>query len=279
MAAKTLTAMTDDEQYEFNEVLLLINSVCGYDLREYSLASMRRRFERFCGADPNLDFCGIKERIQKEPAFLDKLLLSLAVPTSSMFRDPALFAELRNSVLPQMNDRTLRVWSAGCSSGEEAYSIAILLHEEGFDGRYRIYATDVNEQLLQRAIKGVYPLHSMQTYTSNYLRSGGQADFSNYYTSAYGKVILHESLRRNITFAQHNLAVDGSFNEFDLIFCRNVLIYFNPALQERVHKLLFDSLVSNGILALGDKESLAFTRLRRSYKQLAAGKRLFQKTV
>ncbi|MBX9724718.1 MAG: protein-glutamate O-methyltransferase CheR [Candidatus Obscuribacterales bacterium] len=270
--------MTENEQREFDDLLVHIYSICGYDLRNYSLPSMQRRFARFRGADPKLDYQSIKEKIQNEPAYLDKLLLALAVSTSSIFRDPALFAELRNTVLPQLKNKTLRVWSAGCSSGEEAYSIAILLREEGFADHFRIYATDVNEQLLQRAVKGVYPLHSMQTYTNNYLSSGGHADFSTYYTCAYGKVIFHESLRRNITFAQHNLAVDGSFNEFDLIFCRNVLIYFNPALQELVHKLLFDSLVSNGVLALGDKESLAFSTFRRSYKQIAPGKRLFRKT-
>lgn len=204
---------------------------------------------------------------------------SLSVPTTAMFRDPEVFKFLREQVLPQLADvPLLRVWSAGCSTGEEAYSLAILLTEAGLYDRSRIYATDINEEFLNKARTGVFPIRLMTDYIVSYLESGGSEEFSSYYTSAYDRVLFTDKLKRNIVFAHHNLAIDASFNEFSLVFCRNVLIYFNQDLQEKVHKLIEGSLVSGGYLVLGEKESLPRSTARGAYKQLSKPFKIYQRT-
>jgi chemotaxis protein methyltransferase CheR len=195
-----------------------------------------------------------------------------------MFRDPGFFAALRSTVVPTLRTYPfLRVWNAGCSTGEETYSLAILLREVGLYDRSRIYATDLNEAVLQSAAEGIFPIAKMQEYTENYLAAGGSRSFSDYYRVAYGGAQIDRSLTENIIFAQHNLVSDRSFNEFHLIVCRNVLIYFDRSLQDRVHGLFLDSLVSFGILALGRKESVRHTSRAEHYEVVDEGERIYRK--
>jgi chemotaxis protein methyltransferase CheR len=195
-----------------------------------------------------------------------------------MFRDPGFFQALRAQVFPLLRTWPyIRVWQAGCSTGEEVYSLAIMLAEEALIGRCRIYATDMDESVLDKAREGIYPLEPIQKYTQNYIRAGGTRSFSEYYTAAYGNAIFRPALRDQVVFAKHNLVTDGSFNEFNLVLCRNVMIYFNRSLQDRVHRLLYDSLANFGVLGLGSKEVLSFTPLRDRYDELDAPHRLYRR--
>jgi chemotaxis protein methyltransferase CheR len=209
---------------------------------------------------------------------MERLLLDLSINVTAMFRDPTFYSALRNSVLPELRTYPFtRIWVAGCSTGEEIYSLAILLEEEGLYDRTRIYGTDLNEAVLETARRGVFPMHKMQEYTQNYLRTGGTRAFSDYYVSAYDGAAFDRSLARNVVFAQHNLVSDRSFNEFQLIICRNVMIYFDRSLQNRVHELFYGSLVRLGILALGHKESIRFSPYADRYQELDADERIYKK--
>jgi chemotaxis protein methyltransferase CheR len=209
---------------------------------------------------------------------MERLLLDLSINITSMFRDPSFFASFRTRVVPTLRTYPfLRVWNAGCSTGEEAYSLAILLHEVGLLDRCRIYATDINEAVLHAAAEGIYPLAMMKEYTENYLAAGGSRSFSDYYTAAYDGAQLDRSLARSIVFAQHNLVSDRSFNEFHVIVCRNVMIYFDRPLQERVHELFLQSLVPFGVLALGRKESVLHDRHGGSYEVLDGVERIYRR--
>ncbi|HEY0736046.1 MAG TPA: CheR family methyltransferase, partial [Herpetosiphonaceae bacterium] len=184
----------------------------------------------------------------------------------------------RTKVVPMLRTYPfIRIWHAGCSTGEEVYSMAILLHEAGLYDRCRIYATDMNTAVLGKAKEGIFPLVKMQEYTANYLRAGGDQSFSHYYTAAYEHAIFRPWLRDRITFSQHNLATDGSFNEFNVVLCRNVMIYFNKTLQEHVHRLLYDSLTMFGVLGLGHAESLKFTPHEQRYTEIVSGERLYRR--
>jgi chemotaxis protein methyltransferase CheR len=211
---------------------------------------------------------------------MERFLLELTVNVSSMFRDPDFFLALRRDVVPLLATYPLiRVWNVGCSTGEEVYSVAILLIEEQLYDRSRIYATDLNGAVLTRAREGIYPLAAMRDYTANYLRGGGRRSFSEYYTAGHGHAIFHPSLRQNIVFSPHNLVSDGPFNQFHLILCRNVLIYFQPPLQGKVHNLLHESLVPLGVLGLGAKESLRGTPHESDYAPIDARQRLYRRIV
>jgi chemotaxis protein methyltransferase CheR len=195
-----------------------------------------------------------------------------------MFRDPSFFLSLRRNVIPHLFSHPfVRIWHAGCSTGEEVYSLAILLQEEGLYERSRIYATDMNAEVLEQAREGIFALDQMQEFTTNYTRAGGKRPFSDYYSAHYGGAIFRAGLRRNIVFAQHNLTTDGPFNEFHLILCRNVMIYFNPRLQNRVHELFSQSLRRFGVLALGRRETLRHTSREQDYEPLDTEERLFRK--
>jgi len=197
---------------------------------------------------------------------------------TSMFRDPSFYAAFRETVVPALRTYPFtRLWCAGCSTGEEVYSLAILLHEEGVYERTRIYATDINENVLDAARAGVFPLDRMRQYTENYIRGGGKREFSEYYVAAYEGARFSRSLTENVVFAQHNLAMDRAFNQFNVIVCRNVLIYFDKSLQEHVHKLFYESLEMFGMLALGHKESVAFTRQAERYEPLDDIERIYRK--
>ena len=211
---------------------------------------------------------------------LERLLLDLSVNVTAMFRDPDFYAALREEVVPQLRTYPFtRIWNAGCSTGEETYSLAILLREEGLYDRTRIYATDINETVLDRARQGVFPLEKMKDYTQNYIRAGGRQPFSDYYVAKYDAAQFQRSLLDNVVFAQHNLVSDRSFNEFQLIVCRNVMIYFDKPLQDHVHRLFYESLAVFGILALGQKETIAFSPFEDRYEELAPNQRIFRKVA
>jgi chemotaxis protein methyltransferase CheR len=252
----------------------------GYDFRQYARSSLRRRLWRRVYAE-NLDsLSGLQERVLHDPAAMDRLLLDLSVNVTSMFRDPTFHAAFRSQVVPLLRTYPfVRIWNAGCSSGEETYSLAILLLEEGLYDRTRIYATDINEAVLDLARAGSFPADKLPEYTQNYRDSGGQGDLAKYHVVVGDRVRFSRSLRENIVFAQHNLASDRSFNEFHVIICRNVLIYFAAPLQERVHALFHESLVRLGVLGLGHKETVRFTSWEDRYEELNGRERLYRKVA
>jgi chemotaxis protein methyltransferase CheR len=197
-----------------------------------------------------------------------------------MFRDPSFYLTFRRRVVPLLRTYpTVQIWIAGCSTGEEVYSLAILLKEERLYEKCRIYATDISAAVLRRAREGIFPLGSMRDYTNNYHQAGGISEFSDYYTAQYDSVMFSKGLKQNVVFSEHNLATDGSFNEFQVILCRNVMIYFNKDLQARVHNLLYDSLSMFGVFGLGNKESLKFTPRAERYEHLNQTDKLYRKVA
>lgn len=263
------------------EIKLLLEGIYqyyGYDYRNYALSSLKRRIQNFMRLEGLSNISALQERLLHERSCLARFLLSVTVNVTSMFRDPSFYLAFRNHVIPLLRTYPfIRIWHAGCSTGEEVYSMAILLQEEELYHRCRIYATDTNENVLQSAKNGIYPLNKMQEYTQLYLKTGGKRSFSEYYTAAYDHAILRSSLRDNVIFAQHNLANDSSFNEFNVILCRNVLIYFNQILQKQVHELFYHSLCTFGILGLGRQESLRFTDHEQYYHEIAKGEKLYRR--
>lgn len=263
------------------EVQLLLEGVYryyGFDFRDYAPSSLRRRLRKILAAEALPTISALQDRLLHDQACLERFLLGLTVNVTSMFRDPSFFVSFREKIVPLLRTYPfIRIWHAGCSTGQEVYSMAILLHEEGLYHRCRLYATDTNELVLHKAKQGIYPIELMQEYTQLYLKAGGTRSFSEYYTAGYGNAIFRSSLKENMIFSQHNLATDGSFNEFNVILCRNVLIYFNRSLQQRVHQLFYDSLCSFGILGLGRRESLKLSPYEPRYEEIAKGERLYRR--
>jgi chemotaxis protein methyltransferase CheR len=263
------------------ELQLLLEGVYrqyGFDFREYAPASLKRRVWRRVQAEHAGTIAGLLERVLHDPDVMERLLLDLSINVTSMFRDPTFYNAFRVKVVPFLKTYPFtRIWIAGCSTGEEVYSLAILLHEEAVYDRTRIYATDINEAVLARAREGVFPLDKMQEYTGNYIRAGGKRSFSEYYLAKYEGALFDRTLTNNVVWAPHNLVQDRSFNTFNVILCRNVMIYFDRALQTRVHQLFYDSLERLGILALGHKESIRFTGVENAYEELDAYERLYRK--
>lgn len=263
------------------EIRLLLEGIYehyGYDFRNYAAAFMRRRVIDFVRREKLATVSGLQERILHDPACLDRFSEGLSVSTTSMFRDPAFFTALRQEVVPLLRTYPFfRVWVAGCATGEEVYSLAILLDEEGIYDRGRIYGTDMNDQFLERAARGSLPLSSMERNVENYSRAGGRQSFRSLVEVRDREAVIQRSYLRNVVFAQHNLATDSSFNEFNVICCRNVLIYFDRTLQDRVHRLLHGSLTRSGVLALGQKESIAMTSCAASYETLNDREKLYRK--
>ena len=250
----------------------------GFDFREYARSSLLRRVERMVSREDLATISGLQERVFHDPECMERLLLELSINTSSFFRDPEFYKGIREKIVPMLRTYPfVRVWCAGCSRGEEVYSMAILFREEGLYDRTRIYATDMNECVLQKAKQAVFPLRNMQEYTRNYQKCGGTADFSEYYSARYENAVFSSSLRDNIVFSRHNLVTDSIFNEFNLIMCRNVMIYFGRDLQERVHRLLYDSLPVYGFLGLGKGESIQFTPYDSCYEEIIPENRMYRK--
>lgn len=249
----------------------------GYDFRQYAEASLERRIERAVESEDAPSISALQDVILRDPMAMQRFIATLSIHVTSMFRDPEFYASFRKQIVPLLNTYPfLRIWIAGCATGEEVYSLAILLEETGLLARSRIYATDISDEIIQYAKDGVIPLEKMQDYTRNYQLAGGTAEFSSYYTASHDKAMINRKLLENVTFSTHNLVTDSSFGEFHVIFCRNVMIYFNQHLQERVMHLFRDSLSSLGFLGLGSKESIFPMNFRDEYKEMAEGTRLFR---
>jgi chemotaxis protein methyltransferase CheR len=250
----------------------------GYDFTGYSKESFKRRLNRLLIMGSFSDFGDFKEKIKQSPGFLQHLIQEITVNVTEMFRDPSFYKVLREVILPQLAEKPLiKIWHAGCSTGEEVYSMAILLREANLLEKSLVYATDLNPEVLEKLHKGIFPLNQLKHYSANYIQSGGQKDFSSYYTAYYNWVKFDESLQRQVVISTHNLVSDSSFNEFDLIICRNVLIYFDKLLQEKVFRLFDQSLERKGFLCLGSRESLQFSQIAPAYKQLPGKEKIWQK--
>lgn len=263
------------------EIRLLLEGIFQYyglDFRQYAPKSLRRRILKLLESAHLDSISSLQARVLHDPAWMERLMTALTVSVTSLFRDPGFYRSLRDKVLPQLATQPLvRIWIAGCASGEEVYSLAILLEEAGIYDRCRIYATDLNPQMLEQAKAGIFPIQVMAEYSRNYLQAGGTRTLSHYYTARSQYAIFHASLRRNMIFARHNLISDHSFNSFQLIQCRNVMIYFQLPLQQRVHQLIYESLESGGNLVLGLQESLALSGYEYHYEAVDEKHKIFVK--
>jgi chemotaxis protein methyltransferase CheR len=279
LAIDDLARASDDlERIEVQVLLEAIYQHYGFDFRGYAPGSLKRRLWRRAIAEKVETMSALQDRVLHDPAVMERLLLDLSINVTSMFRDPSFFQAMRQNVVPLLRTYPfIRIWNAGCSTGEETFSLAILLREEGLYERARIYATDINDQVLDQARAGVFPLEKMRDYTENYIRAGGTEAFSSYYTAEGATARFKPELIEQVVFAQHNLVSDAPFNEFNLIVCRNVMIYFGKALQDRVHDLFYESLDPFGILALGHKESIKFTTFEERYEALDDPEKLYRK--
>lgn len=280
MAARKPALRDSGSAEELEPILEGILEKYGYDFRDYSRHELRKRMRLFMGQEDIPDLPAFGERILSMPEFLQRFLLTMSANGAAMFKEPALWAALRRDILPVLRTYPfIRIWHAGCGSGQEAYSTAILLAEEGLYDRCRIYATDQDETSLRKARDGIFSLQAMRKYTRNYASAGGSRPFSEYYTAKYNSAIINASLRRNIVFGQHSLVSDGSFNEFQVIFCRNVLGLFNDRLREKALGLLHGSLGMFGYLILGPKESLAAGGYQGCFSEIDGEHKIFRKVA
>ncbi|HUP91491.1 MAG TPA: protein-glutamate O-methyltransferase CheR [Solimonas sp.] len=270
----------DPAEIEEVELQLFIRALKlrhGYDFSQYAPASFKRRVQNLASATGARNISELTGRLIHDEGFLPQVIEKLSVPVSEMFREPVTFKLLRDEVLPQLASYPhINVWQAGCAHGEEVYSAAIMLLEAGLFARTQIYATDISDAALARAHEGIYSARELQLYQDNYRRAGGSAQLSDYFTGGYDLLKMRDELRAGITFANHNLVADGVFGEMHLILCRNVLIYFNDQLQERVLRLFRDSLVRSGFLAVGSRESLAFSAVAHDFHAVRKGVPLYQ---
>lgn len=269
----------DDSNLEVRELLDSIRAVYGYDFTDYAEASITRRIRHFMSQNKIGSVRDLGENLMRYDALFERFLQEITVNVTEMFRDPAFYRCLRDKVVGRLATYPfLKIWIAGCATGEEVYSMAILLREEGLLERSVIYATDINQRALQKAKEGIFPVDVMKTYSTNYIKAGGKTAFSDYYIAKYDSILLDKGLRRNIVFSVHDLAVDKSFNEFQIILCRNVLIYFNQSLQNKVINLFYESLCPFGFLGVGNKESLLFSDKKNHFSAVNRKERLFMKT-
>ena len=283
--AVSLKGTVSDEAQESKlltlEVDLLLTGIAqryGYDFRHYARASITRRIRRAMHEFGVHSISALQSRLLHDPEAAMRFVASVSVHTTSMFRDPEVYRTLRQDVIPLLKTYPfVRIWHAGCSSGEEVYSLAILLEEHGLYDRCRVYATDISDVMLERARQGVFSLRSMQEYTRAYQHAGGTQDFSSYYVADHEYAVIRKGLRRQLVFSQHNLVSDWVFNEFQLIVCRNVLLYFDEVLRARAHDLFDASLSRFGVLVLGKKESLRFTQHAEQYHELVKGSRVYRR--
>lgn len=279
---KNATAEPLGPTLEEIEVKLLLEAVSlryGYDFREYSVAPLRRSIASGMAGEGVTTISAYQDRLLHDRGSLQRFLRAVGVSVSSMFREPETWRCLREEVIPRLRTYpSVRVWSAGCATGEEAYTLAVLFEEEGLLSRTQIFATDMNEDALATGRRGFYPLAELWEAEAGYRQSGGSSTLAGFYTASGRSAKFRSAIQRRITWAQHNLVTDGSFNDFQLIVCSNVLIYFRPTLQQRAHRLFFDSLVASGFLALGLRETLVFCPESSHYQQVAAGTKVFRKT-
>jgi len=274
---KTKERITNEE-IEIHLLLEAINMKYGYDFRNYSSAHMKRRINYRMSVEGIVSITEMQHKILYDKGFFNLVLSDFSINVTEMFRDPSFYRAFRKDVIPILKTYPfIRIWHAGCATGEEIYSMAILLKEEGLYDRAQIYATDFNKIVLQKAKDGIYPLSDIKEYTHNYQQAGGKSSFSDYYIAQYDSVIFEPSLKKKITFAEHNLVTDGVFGEMHVIICRNVLIYFNKELQSRVIKLFSDSLSNGCFLCLGSKESIEFSTSSGRFEEFINNEKIYQK--
>lgn len=264
---------TENNDEHIETLLSDVLEVYGYDFTGYSRASIKRRMLRLYALDGFVSFAEFRYKIRTEPSYFKRFLEQITINVTEMFRDPEFYKTLRNEILPRLGTYPfVRIWIAGCSTGEEAYSVAILLKELDLLHKSLIYATDINSAVLETAAQSIVPLNKIKLYTENYIASGGTENFSEYYTANYSLGKLKDELKTKIIFSTHNLVSDNSFNEFQLILCRNVIIYFDRQLQAKVFELFDNSLEKFGYLALGTKETLDFSTVSKNFERLNTDK-------
>ncbi|MES2880667.1 MAG: protein-glutamate O-methyltransferase CheR [Bacteroidota bacterium] len=265
------------------DVALLLNELLekhGYDFTHYAHSSLRRRIKRLMSLDGLPSFAELLYRLRNEANYIQHFVEEITVNVTEMFRDPSLFKTIKETIVPQLATYPLiRVWHAGCASGEEVYSMAILLHEAGLLHKSLLYATDINPAVIKNLRTGIFPLSQMKQYSENYIAAGGKKDYSTYYTAKYDLVKFNPELKKKIIPALHNLVSDRSFNEFHIIFCRNVLIYFDKNLQDHVLSLFDDSMDKRGFLVLGSKENIRFSPINSKYSQWHKGEKIWRRIM
>jgi chemotaxis protein methyltransferase CheR len=263
---------------EVDELIMLINDYSGYDFSDYSMPSLQRRFQRYIDLNKISDFNKLLQDLMNDSSMLNNLIEEVTVNVTEMFRDPSFFAAIRTDIVPQLNKLPLiKIWHAGCSTGEEVYSMAILLKEHNLLDKSIIYATDINQTVLDAAKSGKYSIESFKENELNYRESEGTKKLSDYYTVLNGEVLINEDLKSKIIFSTHNLVSDNAFNQFDLIICRNVLIYFNKSLQDNVLQMFYNSLSENGMLAIGSKETIMFSPIESKMQVINAKWKIWKK--
>ena len=277
-AQRFSSATSELERLEMDLLLLAIYRHHGFDFRSYAPASLHRRIRRHLENTGVATITGLTELVLHQPTAMQRLLHDLSVNVTAMFRDPSFFLEFRTTVVPLLRTYpTVRIWHAGCSTGEEVYAMSILLEEEGLSERCRIYATDMDSTVLDHARQGIFPLSRMKEYTSNYFLGGGKRSLNDYYTAKYDGALFAPRLAKNVLFTQHNLAMDKSFSEFNVIVCRNVLIYFDRSLKDHALGLFSESFATLGMLCLGRKESLRFTAFEHEFSALSEREKIYRR--
>ncbi|WP_423149243.1 CheR family methyltransferase [Rubrolithibacter danxiaensis] len=263
------------------EIRILLNDLVethGYDFTEYSKASLKRRISRLFLLDRFPSFAEFRFRLLNDKNYIGRFVEQITVTVTEMFRDPEFYKTLREQVIPVLGTYPfIRIWHAGCATGEEVYSMAILLQEENLLHKSLLYATDLNPEALDKAAKGIFPLSAMKLYSENYIQAGGKKEFSSYYSAVYDRVKFNENLSSKMIFSTHNLVSDHSFNQFQLILCRNVLIYFDKDLQSKVFTLFDESLENLGFLALGSKETIRFSSIAPRFKEVNKKEKIWRK--
>lgn len=278
MIKETIEEKVENQKIEIQLLLEAINIKYGYDFRNYSSAHVKRRILHRMSVTGLANISDMQHKILYDKEFFNSVLSDFSINVTEMFRDPSFYSEFRKTVVPILKTYPfIRIWHAGCSTGEEIYSMAILLKEEGLYDRTQIYATDFNAIVLEKAKEGIYAIENIKEYTYNYQQSGGKASFADYYIAQYDSVIFENSLKKKITFAEHNLVTDGVFGEMHVILCRNVLIYFNKELQNNVIKLFSDSLSKGCFLCLGSKESIKFSASSKDFEDFVTSEKIYRK--
>ncbi len=273
--------LEDGSNIEDLELELFIQALYyhyGYDFREYSRMHLKRRVLYRMSVENIKSISMLLDKILHNKIFFYKIIGDFSINVTEMFRDPSFYEEIREKVIPILKTYPyIKIWHAGCSTGEEVYSMAILLEEEGLLGKSQLYATDFSQSALEIGKEGIYPMKLLKKYSVNYHKSGGTQNLADYYSSMYGYAKFNHNLRKKIVFSSHNLVNDGVFGEMHMVICRNVLIYFNKILQEHVLKLFEKSLVGGGILGIGSKESISFTSIEKNFEELSLNEKLFRK--
>jgi chemotaxis protein methyltransferase CheR len=268
------------EKIEIDLLIEAVNRFYGYDFSNYSKAHIKRRMMVFLAKHRFESVSEMQHHVLHNAQIFEDFLNNFSINVTEMFRDPGFYSEFRKHTVPILKTYPyLKIWIAGCATGEEVYSFAIMLKEEGLLSRSTIYATDFNREALQKAGKAIYSIDNIKNYTANYQKSGGKSSFSDYYMANYNSVIIDKSLKVNVVFAEHNLVTDGVFTEANLIVCRNVLIYFNRELQDKVLSLFNDSLITGGFLALGTKETIQFSSIANKYTTVSKENKIYKKSI